>query len=92
MNKNEKKRHDINWKWAQSYWKRKSKQLDIVGWDFQINHTKTRLAQCNYTKKKVCISSYFLRTEACNEMSMRKAILHEIAHILAGHSHNHDKY
>lgn len=91
MNKDEKARFDKNWKWAQAYWDRKSKQLNIIGWKFELNHTKTRLALCNYTKKKVCISSYLLRGISCDEKKIRNTILHEIAHIFAGHENSHNE-
>ena len=79
-----------NWKWCQDYWKRKSKELKLESWKFVMNHTKTTLATCNYTQKKICISSYFLRGNAANPSSMRNAILHEAAHALAGHQHSHN--
>ena len=92
MNREEKIRCDKNWKLCQDYWNKKSKELKIEGWSFEMNNTKTRLAQCNYTKKKVCVSSYFLRGVSCNQKKIRNTILHEIAHILAGYGsgHNHE--
>jgi SprT protein len=87
----EKARISKNWQWAQAYWNRKSKQLNIVGWIFKMNHTKTRLGMCNYTKKQVCISSYLLRGISCDENKMRSTILHEIAHILAGYENGHNE-
>lgn len=90
MNKEDKDRINNNWKWAQEYWNRKSKQLKIVGWTFEKNHTKTTLAITNYTAKKVCISSYLLRGRSCNEQKMRNTILHEIAHIFAGYKNGHN--
>lgn len=90
MNTEEKNRCDKNWKWCQEYWDRKSKQLKIVGWTFHKNHTKTALAITNYTQKKVCVSSYLLRGKSCDEKKMRNTILHEIAHIFAGHQNGHN--
>ena len=91
MNKEEKTRFENNWVWANAYWKRKTEQIGIQGWNFEINHMKRALAITNYTKKKVCISSYLLREKSCDEQKIRNTILHEIAHIIAGHSNAHNK-
>ena len=91
MNNQEKVRIDKNWKWCQTYWERKSKELKIQDWGFGMNHTKRSLAICDYTKRTIFISSYFLRGENCNEKSMRNSILHEIAHALAGSKNGHNE-
>ena len=92
MNPDEKIRFNANLNWATEYWRRKSKELKITDWTFGVNHRKTALGLCNYTKKKIFLSSYFLRTAKCNQTSIRNTILHEIAHALAGHKHHHDAY
>jgi hypothetical protein len=86
----EKKRIQKNWNWSKNYWDRKSKQLNLTNWKFVMNHSKTSLGMCNYTQKKICISSYFLKGNNCNEQSMRNTILHECAHALAGHHNSHN--
>lgn len=81
-----------NWIWCQNYWNRKSKEFNLQDWKFQMNNTKTKLAQCDFTKKKISISSYFLRGKSCDEKKMRNTILHEISHVLAGYKNKHNLY
>ena len=90
MNKEEKARCDKNWEWCKAYWARKSKQFKIENWKFEKNHMKRALAITNYTQKKICVSSYLLRGKSCNEQKMRNTILHEIAHVFAGHKNGHN--
>ena len=90
MNKEEKARCDKNWEWSKTYWARKSKQFKIEDWKFEKNHMKRALAITNYTQKKICVSSYLLRGKSCNEQKMRNTILHEIAHVFAGHKNGHN--
>ena len=90
MNKDEQYRCDKNWKWANAYWQRKHDQFKLHGWTFKMNNSKTTLGMCKYGKKQVCISSYLLRGISCDENKIRNTILHEIAHIIAGHENNHN--
>lgn len=83
---------EANWKWAQEYWLRKSKEFRLDAWSLKQNKRKTCLAICNYTKKEISISIYYLSGKLCTLKSLRNTILHEIAHALAGKAHKHDLY
>lgn len=88
MDKETKERYLKNLEWAKAYWARKTQEFKIVGWSFGVNHAKTSLAMTNYTDKKVVVSSYLLRGHSLTKI--RNAILHEIAHIFAGHKNGHN--
>lgn len=76
-----------NWSWIQEYWNEQSEKYSLSEWRFGKNRRKTSLALTNYTKKTVTISQYFL--ESCTQKQMKNTVLHEIAHILAGHASAH---
>lgn len=78
-----------NWKLAQEIWKQKSQEYQLSNWSFQLNKRKTSLAITNYTKKIISLSKYFLNRETCTKEKIENAILHEIAHVLAGYEAKH---
>lgn len=57
-------------------------------WRFQMDEATSRAAVCRYTSKIIGLSRLFIRH--ASEADLRDAILHEIAHALAGPRHNHD--
>lgn len=63
------------------------KKLVDDGWKFKINRKMLNaIGSCNYAKKTISISSYWL--PALSEYEFNQTILHEIAHALtpgAGH-------
>lgn len=78
-----------NWKWSWDYFQRKTKEFKIEGWNLALNRTKTKLGVTDYNAKTVYLSKYFLRGPTCGEAEMRNVILHELAHVLAGHQCGH---
>jgi len=78
-----------NWKWCKNYFDRKSKELNLIGWNIAIDHAKKRLGLTDYTKKLITVSKHFLRGPTCDEKKIRNTVLHEIAHALAGHKAAH---
>ncbi len=89
MNDKEKHRLNNNWEYAQKIWRKKQKEFDLYNWEIKKDHAKTRLGQCNHTKKIVSISSYFMRGKSCNYNKVKNTLLHEIAHCLTpGQKHN----
>ena len=80
-----------NWKWCKNYFDRKSKEFKITGWKIGLDHAMKRLGQTDYNKKLITVSRHFLRGPNCNEKRIRNTVLHEIAHVLVGPNHSHDK-
>ncbi len=78
-----------NWEWCQAYFNRKTEQFKITGWKLKLNKAKTSIGVTNYNTKTVGISAHFLRGPSCDENEMRDAILHELAHVLAGPQAKH---
>ena len=78
-----------NWTIAQEIWEIKSKEHGLSQWTFGLNRRKTSLGITNYTKKIISLSKYFLSGHSCDRQKIENAILHEIAHVLAGHGAGH---
>ncbi len=58
------------------------------GWSFEWDNAKNRFGQCRYGSKVISMSRVL--TELNPEAEVLDTILHEIAHALAGPSHDHD--
>lgn len=59
----------------------------LAGWAFSYNHGKRTLGLCDYDRKKIELSMYFV---ARNDVdAVRDTVLHEIAHALAGQKAGH---
>lgn len=56
-------------------------------WKFEWNRRKSALGLCNYTKKTIFLSEYFVGR--ISDYEIKDTILHEIAHALAGIRHSH---
>ena len=84
-------RLEKNWKWCKTYFDRKVKEFNLIGWTIDIDHATRRLGLCNYNKKKITISYHLLRGPSCDEKQMRNTVLHELAHAIVGPNHNHDE-
>lgn len=78
-----------NWEWCQAYFNRKTEQFKIYDWKLKLNRAKTSIGVTNYATKYVGISAHFLRGPSCGERDMRDAILHELAHVIAGSKAKH---
>ena len=59
-------------------------------WKFEWNKRKSALGVCNYTKKTIYLSEYFLGRVEADET--KDTILHEIAHALADIRHGHRRH
>lgn len=59
----------------------------LRGWVFQYNRGKRTLGMCDYTRKRIELSQYFVAHN--DEAAVRDTILHEIAHALAGERAGH---
>ena len=58
------------------------------GWQFGFDLAPTRAGVCNYTDRRISLSvSYCLRA---TRAEIADTVLHEIAHAIVGHRHNHD--
>lgn len=89
MNKREKHRLHNNWEYAKRFWAKKKRELRLNGWMLKQNHTKTSLGQCDYNKKTIYLSTYFMRGPSCKYSKVRLALLHEVSHALTpGQNHN----
>lgn len=63
-------------------------QHHLEQWSFQFDHGTRRAGCCHYDQQVISMSYEFARH--ASEEDIRETILHEIAHALAGKSHNHD--
>jgi predicted SprT family Zn-dependent metalloprotease len=63
--------------------------LDELGWTFGFNKAKRGAGVCRFTKKRIELSEVFALK--ASQKDLLNTILHEIAHALAGKSHDHDK-
>jgi predicted SprT family Zn-dependent metalloprotease len=59
------------------------------GWRVCIDRAKTRTAMCNYSKKTISISKYYLWGTCTSNERFLNTVLHEIAHALAGFEAGH---
>ena len=59
-----------------------------TGWRFGFDTAKRRFGCCNYTYKKITLSSALVSVN--DEARVKNTILHEIAHALVGRGHGHD--
>ena len=83
-------RLEKNWKWANEYFYRKTKDFGLESWVLGMDNKKTCLGMCLFGQRKISLSSHFLRGPTCDEKQIRNTILHEMAHALVGPEHNHD--
>ncbi len=60
----------------------------LADWRFALDDAESRAAVCRYRSKTIGVSRLFAR--AADTEELRDAILHEIAHALAGANHHHD--
>ena len=61
---------------------------DIEGWTIEWFNRKSQFGLCNYTRKTIFLSTYlFGKLE--DKRDMVDTVLHEIAHIIAGHKEGH---
>ena len=73
---------------AREIFKEECKKNNITGWSFKLNTNKRFRGWCKYGKKRVEISRNLL---PLGVDEVRKTIIHELAHVVAGYenSHNH---
>lgn len=57
------------------------------GWEFEFDNAENRLGACHYTKRKITLSAAL--TELNNRDVVLETLLHEIAHVRAGHDAAH---
>ncbi len=62
---------------------------NLSDWTFGFDRAKTRLGCCWYGKKMITLSRPL--TEINDEEVVTQTILHEIAHVLAGHENKHNR-
>lgn len=53
-------------------------------WSFGFDNGKRRYGICNYEKKKITLSRYYVTSPQVTLDDVKNLILHEIAHVLAG--------
>ncbi len=59
----------------------------LRGWVFVYNRGKRTLGMCDYTRRRIELSMYFVAHN--DEEAVRDTVLHEIAHALAGEKAGH---
>lgn len=57
------------------------------GWTFGFDNAERRMGLCSYTNQSITVSRHF--AAAATDAQVRDVILHEIAHVLAGHRAGH---
>lgn len=61
---------------------------DLLGWTFDWDRAKNRLGQCNFSKKTITLSKFFV--DSARREEVEQTMFHEIAHALLptniGHS------
>jgi predicted SprT family Zn-dependent metalloprotease len=60
---------------------------NLKGWKFAWNASKTKGGYCSYLKRTISLSLYYVRNNTMEEI--RNALLHEVAHALAGMGTHH---
>ncbi|MEZ4601775.1 MAG: SprT-like domain-containing protein [Syntrophotaleaceae bacterium] len=60
----------------------------LAAWRFDFDHAVRRAGSCQYRQKRITLSLQFARQASDEEIL--DTLLHEIAHALVGHRHNHD--
>ncbi len=61
----------------------------VGDWAFQFDRAKRRAGLCNFSRRLITLSEYYVARNAVDEI--KDTILHEIAHALAGPGHGHDE-
>jgi predicted SprT family Zn-dependent metalloprotease len=56
-------------------------------WKFQFNNRKRALGLCNYNRKTIYVSRYFINIVSKDKL--KDTVLHELSHALAGAQANH---
>lgn len=59
------------------------------GWRFAIDRAKMRCGQCDFDKKVISLSKYYISDKKIPYSDIKNTILHEIAHALAGDAAAH---
>ncbi len=63
--------------------------LSVNGWLFEIYNRKRDFGMCFHTKKKICLSKYFIKHSTYEQI--KQILLHEIAHALCGRGFGHGR-
>lgn len=66
--------------------------VDHNKWKFAVNKSTTKAGLCDFNKKTVYFSKYFLANDLIAIDKKQDIVLHEIAHILAGYDAGHNKH
>ncbi|QRV02282.1 SprT-like domain-containing protein [Arcanobacterium phocisimile] len=61
----------------------------LTGWSFAFDRAKRRAGAAHFDRKQITLSRAL--TEASDDDAVRDTILHEIAHVLVGPGHGHDR-
>lgn len=59
----------------------------LVGWGFAFDRAKTRAGLCDYTRRRISVSSHYASQSSLDDFE--QVMLHEIAHALVGKSGGH---
>lgn len=57
------------------------------GWRLELDNGKRRMGATHYATRRITLSRYFIALNP--ESEVRMTVLHEIAHVLAGHEAGH---
>jgi predicted SprT family Zn-dependent metalloprotease len=77
------------WSQAAASWRRMSAEHGITGWRFQPDNARRRAGNTNYTRRTVSLSRHFVARNSLAQVE--DTLLHEIAHVLVGPGHGHDR-
>jgi len=65
------------------------KQHGLNDWRFEYDRAKRRAGLCNYRKKVISLSSFYVEKNMDKFEDIKDTILHEIAHAIAGFKAGH---
>ena len=62
---------------------------NVDGWSFVTHKSHVSMGQANYSKKTISLSSVLI--ENASEDDIRRAVIHEVAHAVAGAKNDHNR-
>lgn len=65
------------------------KHLSLEGWQLKFGNAKRQAGCTKYNRKIIMLSKLYINSPSTTESDVKNTILHELAHVIAGHSAHH---